>query len=321
METNKEKWMFAISLMFSLNVFSANEVVRVGQVADAVSLTGNVDYMITDETPFAMTGSVDIVNTEHAVVIIEDIRPSKFIADWLDHIFVKGERAAEGVNCQVKMFANGAIVLPYGKEIRPLTCYTEPDYGGQVCSDYTEGHSGGFMKTLTEANLNNKIRSFKLKRGYMVTFALGVGGWGYSRCFIADMEDLEVAEMPSNMDSRVSSYRIFKWQNAKKAGLASSDAFFTGLVNASWGFDWGEGRNLLPDVECVPNHIYEDWPPISVIGSVDHSCHSKNNNEPGNSADDTPQDVEVVLDNWQNVMRTGLRLLSESSHDGSMGHL
>ena len=65
------------------------------------------------------------------------------------------------------------------------------------------------MKTLTEANLNNKIRSFKLKRGYMVTFALGVGGWGYSRCFIADMEDLEVAEMPSNMDSRVSSYRIF----------------------------------------------------------------------------------------------------------------
>ena len=41
----------------------------------------------------------------------------------------------------------------------------------------------------------------------------------------------------------------------------------------------------------------------------------------GNSADDTPQDVEVVLDNWQNVMRTGLRLLSESSHDGSMGHL
>lgn len=33
METNKEKWMFAISLMFSLNVFSANEVVRVGQVA------------------------------------------------------------------------------------------------------------------------------------------------------------------------------------------------------------------------------------------------------------------------------------------------
>ena len=321
METNKEKWMFAISLMFSLNVFSANEVVRVGQVADAVSLTGNVDYMITDETPFAMTGSVDIVNTEHAVVIIEDIRPSKFIADWLDHIFVKGERAAEGVNCQVKMFANGAIVLPYGKEIRPLTCYTEPDYGGQVCSDYTEGHSGGFMKTLTEANLNHKIRSFKLKRGYMVTFALGVGGWGYSRCFIADMEDLEVAEMPSNMDSRVSSYRIFKWQNAKKAGLASSDAFFTGLVNASWGFDWGEGRNLLPDVECVPNHIYEDWPPISVIGSVDHSCHSKNNNEPGNSADDTPQDVEVVLDNWQNVMRTGLRLLSESSHDGSMGHL
>ena len=47
----------------------------------------------------------------------------------------------------------------------------------------------------------------------------------------------------------------------------------------------------------------------------------KTNNEPGNSADDTPQDVATVLANWENLMRTGMRLCSESSHDGSMGHL
>ena len=176
------------------------------------------------------------------------------------------------------------------------------------------------MKTLDAENLDNQIRSFKLKRGYMVTFALGKAGWGYSRCFIADQEDLEM-NLPANMASRISSYRLFKWQNAKKGNLASSEYKYLDLVNATSGFDWGEGHNLLPDMECIPNHIYEDWPSISTIGKATWSCHSKNNNEPGNSADDSPQSVETVLGNWQNVMRTGLRLCSESSHDGSMGHL
>jgi hypothetical protein len=47
----------------------------------------------------------------------------------------------------------------------------------------------------------------------------------------------------------------------------------------------------------------------------------KTNNEPGNSADDRPQDVATVLANWENLMATGMRLCSESSHDGSMNHL
>ncbi len=310
----------ALFTLLSLSTFGANLTQKVSQVTDSVSLTTDVDYVITNEVPFTTTGSVNIMNTEHAVVIIERIKPSKVTSNWMGHIYIKGAKAASGVNCQVKMYASGAIILPYDMNFRPLTCYTEPNFGGTSYNQFTEGHVGGFMKTLTDASLNNRIRSFKLKRGHMVTFALGVSGWGYSRCFIADREDLDI-NLPANMAGKISSYRLFKWQNAKKGNLASTDAKYCALVNTTSGFDWGEGRNMLPDVECVPNHIYEDWPSASVIGSVTGSCHSKNNNEPGNSADDTPQSVEVVLGNWQNLMRTGLRLCSESSHDGSMGHL
>jgi len=311
----------ALFTLLSLSTFGANTTQTVAQVTDSVAITTAVDFVITGETPFTATGKVNIEHTEHAVVIIERIKPSKVITSWLSHLYIKGVKAVSGVNCQVKLFASGAIILPYDSNFRPLTCYTEPNYGGTAYDNYTEGHVGGFMKTLTDANLNNQIRSFKLKRGYMVTFALGQSGWGYSRCFIADKEDLEIPVMPTNMAGRISSYRLFKWQNAKKGSLASSDPKYCGLVNATSGFDWAQGRNLLPDVECVPNHIYEDWPSASTIGSVTWSCHSKNNNEPGNASDDTPQSVDVVLDNWQNLMRTGLRLCSESSHDGSMGHL
>lgn len=311
----------ALLTLKAVSVFGANTTQKVNQVTDSVAITTAVDYVITGEVPFTTTGKVNIVNTEYAVVIIERIKPSKVIANWMKYLYINGVKAVSGVNCQVKLFASGAIILPYDSNFRPLTCYTEPNYGGTSYTNYTEGHVGGFMKTLTDANLNNQIRSFKLKRGYMVTFALGQSGWGYSRCFIADLADLEIPVMPVNMAGRITSYRLFKWQNAKKGSLASSNAKYCDLVNATSGFDWAEGRNMLPDVECVPNHIYEDWPSASVIGSVTGSCHSKNNNEPGNASDDTPQSVEVVLDNWQNLMRTGLRLCSESSHDGSMGHL
>ena len=220
------------------------------------------------------------------------------------------------------MYAQGAIVFPYDKDFKPLTVYSEPNFEGEAVNNFGLENTGGFMNNLSAAKLNNRIRSFRLKRGYMVTFALGTGGWGYSRCFIADQEDLEIATLPANMDSRISSYRVFQWQNAQKKGLASDTrAAANEALNASWCYTWSTGENRLPDTECVPNHIYEDWPSPASCGSVTYSCHMKTNNEPGNSADDHPQSVETVLNNWQNLMRTGLRLCSETSHDGSWNHL
>ena len=313
----------ALSILMALSAQAVNTKQTVSQVSDAVKLTTDIDYIVSSTTPFATTGSVDIANTEHAVVIISSIKPSKVISTWLKYIYINGEKAVNGQNCQVKMYGRGTIVFPYDKNIQPLTCYTEKNFEGEACSNYSEGSVGGYMKTLTDPLLNNKIRSFKLKRGYMVTFAIGTGGWGYSRCFIADQEDLEMKSLPNILDKKISSYRIFKWVNAHKAGLASNGDYNANqALNTSWCYDWAQGNESnMPDTEWVPNHIYEDWPSSSTCGSVTASCHMKTNNEPGNSADDHPQDVETVLANWQNLMRTGMRLCSESSHDGSMNHL
>lgn len=324
MKHNEKKLLVTttLTLGFTLLTMAQNVKTSVGQVTDNVAISTNTDYVITSDEPFTTTGSVDIKNTEHAVVIIKKIRPSVVIKQWLGHIYINGAKAVNGTNCQVKMYDRGAIILPYDKNIAPLTCYTEPNFGGTACNTYREGNTGGYMNTLNAETLNNQIRSFKLKRGYMVTFALGTSGWGYSRCFIADQSDLEIANMPTNMDARVSSYRIFPWYNAHKAGLASNGNLDHNIkVGSSWCYDWAQGNeSTLPDVEWVPNHIYEDWPSSATCGSRSGSCHMKTNNEPGNSADDRPQSVDVVLDNWQNLMRTGMRLCSESSHDGSWSH-
>ncbi len=316
----KRSLMTLLLVSSAILAFAANEKRDVSQVTEAVTITEAIDYRITHSTePFTTAGSVDIASTEHAVLIITDIKPSVVIKKWLSHVYINGEKAVDGENCQVKMYGRGAIIFPYGKDIRPLTCYTEQNFEGETCNNYTEGHSGGFMITLNATTLNNQIRSFKLKRGYMVTFAIGAGGWGYSRCFIADQEDLEIKTLPSILDHRISSYRLFKWFNAHKAGLASTGSWSENqALNTSWCYDWAQGNSSnLPDTEWVPNHIYEDWPSSATCGSVDGSCHMKTNNEPKNGADDHPQDLPEILNNWQNLMRTGMRLCTPSSWDGS----
>ena len=67
--------------------------------------------------------------------------------------------------------------MPYGKDFKPLTVYSEQNFEGTAVNDFGLEHTGGFMNSLSEKKLNNQIRSFKLKRGYMVTFATGLNGW------------------------------------------------------------------------------------------------------------------------------------------------
>lgn len=318
----KKILLFTAILMATLGMQARNKIVRVEQATGEVTLDEDVDYVITGDTPFAEGACIDIANMEHAVVILEKKRPSEATVALLKPYIKCGGAPLSTANCQIRMYGRGCIILPYTSGIKPLTCYPEENFAGDAKNGYTEGHNGGYMKDLNTLLLQNKIRSFKLKRGYMVTFATGRSGWGYSRCFIADQEDLEVPVMPEPLYGNASSYRLFKWYNASKAGVDNTSAAANKALRTTSCFGWDQGSAaLLPDVEWLSHHIYEDWPSTQTCGSATQTCHMKTNNEPGNPSDDHPQDVETVLDNWQNLMRTGMRLCSESSHDGSMNHL
>ena len=316
-----------LALAASWTARAANTSTTVEQVAEAVELSADVDYHITSATPFTSTGSINITNVDHAVIIFDNLKPSQALRQ-LGYIKINGEKAVSEKNCQVRLYNRGAILFPYGKEsnaasgFHPLVVYDEKNCQGNSCELFGLESNSGYMNTLTAAKMNNKIRSFTLKRGYMVTFSLRSGGYGYSRCFIADQEDLVVKSLPSLMDQRISSYRVFRWYNTSKAALANDTrAEAVAALNVTSCYSFGLGESRLPDAECVPHHIYENWPSASECGSRTYSPHMKTNNEPGNSADDHPQTVDEILNNWENLMRTGMRLCSPSSHDGSFSHL
>lgn len=301
------------------NIMAANTKTTITQVTTTVTLSDDVDYIITGDAPFAGDGLINITNTEHAVLILQNIKPSK-ASSWLKYIQINGVKAANNSNCQIKFYNYGCIILPYagGDNFKPLTVYSEKNFEGESCNDFGLEHSDGYMNTLTDAKLNNRIRSFKLKRGYMVTFSLKAGGRGYSRCFIAADKDLEMALLPALMDNSISSYRVFKWYDAGKKQLANDlNTTTMAALDVQSSYTWSEGHNMAPDYECVPNHIYEDYPSSRAIGKATWSPHSKNNNEPRNTSDDHPQDLNTILNNWENMMRTGMRLCSPASWDGS----
>ena len=309
-------------MLLPMNSVAANVKKTVAQVKDTVTITENWDYIVSGTTPFADSSCVDIANTEHAVLILNQVKPSAAIKLLAKYVKINGAKAVNNTNCQVKLYNLGCIILPYGNSTKPLTVYPERDFGGEGVDNFGLGNTGGYMNTLKAEQLNNKIRSFKLKRGYMVTFSTLPEGRGYSRCFIAAYNDLEIAELPVVLDQKISSYRIFKWYDAGKRQLASAagDKTLLAALNVQSSYDWGQGNSsLLPDYEWVPNHIYEDWPSSATIGGTTQSPHTKTNNEPFNSSDDHPQDLNTILDNWENMMRTGLRLCSPASHDGALG--
>lgn len=303
-------------------ITAANKKTTVTRVSTEVTLSENVDYLITGTTPFADEGLVNITNTEHAVLIFTRVKPSVVISKWLSKVQINGQRAVNNRNCQVKLYNRGCIIMPYERNFKPLTVFSEQGYEGDSCSSFGLENSNGYMNTLTEAKLNNRIRSFRLKRGYMVTFSTRASGRGYSRCFIAADKDLEVATLPAVLDQKITSYRIFKWYDTGKPQLAASggNSDACSALNVTSTYTWGTADEMLPDVENVPHHIYENFPSPSALGACTSSPHMKTNNEPMNTSDDPKgktEDVDAVLANWEALMATGMRLCSPSSWDGS----
>lgn len=311
----KQLWVAALTL-FSTTAWGINTSTTVEQVSQAVVLSGNVDYHISSTAPFSSSGSVDISNTAHAVLIFDNIKPSLAI-DQLSFVTIKGEAARNGVNCQVRIYDNGAMILPYTND-NILTVYSEKGLSGDSCSDFGLGNTGGYMNTLTEKQLNNRIKSFRLKRGYMATFSLKAGGKGYSRCFVAAYNDLEV-DLPPLMQNRISSYRIFKWNDVSKKGLANNTGKeYNTALNTQWCYSFGAGEDTGMDRECVPHKIHRSWPSTPGVGALSYSPNLKTSNEPANNSDDTPETVATVLSYWEDLMATGLRLCSPSQHDGGL---
>ncbi|MFD2835488.1 glycosyl hydrolase [Gramella sp. AN32] len=197
----------------------------------------------------------------------------------------------------------------------PLEVFPQENYGGsskqyEIFTPYSD---------LEE--FDNNIKSFKLDKGYMVTFASNPDGTGYSRVYRADDANLEVTALPPYLNGTVSFIRVMTLHDyITKKGWAGWDEIDLNATNSTWYYDWSANGNTKPALEYVPIKQNLDWPGWGDILSNTGATHVLGYNEPDRS-DQANISVETAIERWPNFMQVGLRLGSPATSDPFNGWL
>jgi hypothetical protein len=199
----------------------------------------------------------------------------------------------------------------------PLLIYDAEQLGGtgvpvDIHTVYSDAQIPG--------GLNNKISSFRLAKGYMLTVACESDGHGPSKVYVAYDKDIVVNVLPTNLKNAISFIRVVPWRYGTKKGTAGSVLG----VDASWFYLWSvNGQPDLPEREYVPM----SWgggeaQPDDIAGyaSREDITNWLSFNEPDYCNAQSGQywdlcTVSTAVGYYENLMGIGLRLGSPATHE------
>lgn len=267
-----------------------------------------------------LVGSTLNLQHEEAWLLTPHWMPSEAISHLLPSVYVNARKGVNGSNLRVAIYLDGAVVIPQTDDCKPFSGFAETSFGG----DETRLGLGCNNELGPVANT---LRSFVLKRGYMVTLATNADGSGYSRVYVADHDDVRVEALPEALDRRISSVYVRKWNWVSKKGWGSTGgAGKASTVRANWYYSWSAGYNTTVDQEYVPEKTHLYWPSWSEINRKDNVTCVLGLNEPEHSEQHTSDRCSCggAINEWNafNKLHTaffesGLRIGSPAPTDAS----
>jgi fibronectin type 3 domain-containing protein len=274
-----------------------------------VVLKGSASLYLKNAYNPLINSTVDL-NTTTASLYFENIKPTQVIDSYLKFIVVNGVPASNGVNVSVSMYGSGAVVAPYSAVdiALPLEVYTEENFGG------TAQQYAAVTPHASLGSFDNTIKSFKLKKGYMATFATNADGLGYSRVFIAPTQDLEIPVLSAYLNGTISFIRTMKWNEVSKKGLANGSNEVLAATNSTWFYNWNTGLDTTPSVEYVPIRQSNGWPSFTPAYTKEGYTHLLGFNEP-DRPDQANMTVEAAISSWPDLLKSGLRVGSPATSD------
>lgn len=277
-----------------------------------VTLSGKTELRLTaPDDP--MPGSFINFTSPDSWLILEQVKPSKVIASYLDRFFVDGEPAKIDHNLRVTAYESGTVVIPHGPQFEAMSVYDAKSLSGPAmglkCYEKYNDAKLGAMK--------GAISSFRLKRGYMATLAENENGTGISKNYVAQDQDIEVKSLPPELDNKVRFIRIFPWRWTSKKGIAGG---IWQNLNVGWFYDWNIGQRTTPDIEYVPIKQKRYWPGLNQDWKAKGSLHLLGFNEP-DRPDQAKMTPDEAIAGWPELLGTGLRLGSPAVSDGGLGWL
>ncbi|GHT76628.1 hypothetical protein FACS189463_2080 [Bacteroidia bacterium] len=306
-----------ISVVFSISAYAEEVVILAGKTSvasyanSAVTVSDKADLHLTAATP--LSNSTITLATENAWLFFDNLRPSDVINNWLQYVKAGNAQAVNGTNVRVEVYVQGTVVIPHSSSLSPLQAFDAPGFTGN-----SQQYNVNYHKPL--GTMDNKIRSFKLKRGYMATFATASNGRGFSRVFIADEADLEISQVQPELDQTVSFIRVLKWYNPSVKGVCGSNDGYVQLTQSTWWNNWGAGNNSQTNYEFVPmwNKLNGNWSAINNKTNVTHLLGLNEPDHPEQHKDDNGEKaitVATAIAEWPKMLESGLRVGSPACTD------
>ncbi len=306
--------LFSWPLVAPSQAVALHDTVRIaaGFTNSTITLSGRAELRVTgvgDPLP----GCVIHLNSPDAWLLFSNVTPSSVAASLLTRVRVNGSVAALHSNVRVVQFAQGAVVIPHTPDFAPLEVFAHRHFAGpsKLLSQFT-----AYGDATLGARVGS-IGSFKLKRGYMATFAQQESGAGPSRNYVAQDGDLEVSRLPASFETNVHYVRVFPWRWAGKKGIAGN--IESGL-NTDWGYNWNLDRNSSLDWEYVPIRQTRYWPGLGQDWKTRGSTHLLGYNEP-DRPDQANLPVGDAINSWPDVLWPGLRAGAPAVSDGGLSWL
>ena len=217
-------------------------------------------------------------------------------------------------------YHNGSIIRPNQTNGSFLTVFSENNFNGEFENIPT---NDVFTNESISENLNNNISSFKLKKGYMATFAENSDGTGNSQVFIASEDDILIDQLSDYLNNKISFIRVVPWNWVSKKGTAGD----TLNMNNDWFYKWSNNGGSDLDREYVPmawgKGAADDDNDIEIMKSKYKSTHLLAFNEPDDCNGQSGQYgnmcvVDTSLTYYKNLLKSGIRMVSPACRQGAV---
>ncbi len=264
-----------------------------------ITLSGQSELHLTDSIP--LKGSTVTLQGDDAWLFLEGVRVSDLLDKYKESILV-GTRPLDPDIDRLSIYGSGTVVIPNGMkwEKNALTVYN--DGGLQGSSMSMEPYK--YYRSDELGDLDNHIRSFRLRRGYACTLANNPDGTGFSRFFVASDSDLVIDSMPEGLEF-ASFVRVFRWQWIGKKGICNGS--LADITKSSWFYDWSAGGQSTDNYEFVPMRHNLGWDSFALINAKTNVTHVLGYNEPDHT-DQSNCTPEQAIAQWPELTKSGLRL-------------
>ena len=293
---------------------------------NAVSISGGqvilgqnsyVDLSATD--PLLNSAQINF-NDEITWVRFTNVNTNDAHDNYLTNFYIDSAVANYTSNIRFDNYYDiGTVIRPNSSNTSPLTIYEDENLSGtQSVLMIDQVYSGASIPN----QMNDNIGSFHLKKGFMLTLAVNEDGTGKSRVFIASEEDIELQSLPIFLVDDTSFIRIVPWNWVSKKGTGGD---ILGMDN-TWYYRWNnQGESDLQREYAPMSWGYggaNDSDDITLYRSKYKATHLLAFNEPDDCEGQSGQyenmcDVETALGVYENLMKTGLRLVSPACRQGA----